>query len=385
VPPLILFSGQLPIVRLDRTFVAVVLAHLLSRAASLTVLTRGRSQVWIDELFDFADVPLRLAASVRLVLGKSDGGITAQRNDGQNERAMLFHHALIVCTVTALVWSALGLSFGVNTELAGTGMAGLWALYNLVLLAAVVFSARRTPEQRQAVRFRATTPVELLDVPANGWLGVTVDLAETGCTLLWPRGLPIGTRVKLRLHLGAQPLDCDGEVMSVSARVQGDWVGHGVRFRFDSSTGVDRLADALYNLTLPEVSTRLAPPPRLVRVTRGLVGRIAGMTRFRAPRYEAYLPIRVQTRDGKEWLATTRDLSHGGLSVISPFAVDPGRVVRVILRSPEGEWTTLATVVRRAALPAADESFRMWRLGLRVDLETDLVQLRHILSVEPAI
>jgi len=54
-------------------------------------------------------------------------------------------------------------------------------------------------------------------------------------------------------------------------------------------------------------------------------------------------------------------------------------------RSPEGEWTTLATVVRRTALPAADENFRMWRLGLRVDLETDLVQLRHILSVEPAI
>jgi PilZ domain-containing protein len=341
--------------------------------------------VWIDELFDFADVPLRLAASVRFVLGKSNGRITGQRNGGQDERAMLFHRALIVCTVTALVWSALGLAFGVNTELAGTGMAGLWALYNLVLLAAVVFSARRTPEQRQAVRFRARTPVELLDVPANGWLGVTVDLAETGCTLLWPRGLPIGTRVKLRLHLGAQQLDCDGEVMSVSARVQGDWVGHGVRFRFDRSTGVDRLADALYNLTLPEVSTRLAQPPRLVRVTRALLGRIAGMTRFRAPRYEAYLPIRVQTRDGKEWFATTRDLSHGGLSVISPFAVDPGRVVRVILRSPEGEWTTLATVVRRTALPAADENFRMWRLGLRVDLETDLVQLRHILSVEPAL
>jgi len=381
-PPLVLFSGRLPIAHLDRTFAAVFVAHLLSLAVSVKVLTHGRSLLWMDELFHLSNIPLLLEAPARFVFGTRRSGIAGKRNGDHDGRAILLHYARIGCTVIALVWGALGLAFGVNADLAGTGLAGLWALHNLVLLAIVVSSAGRTPEPRQAVRFHVTTPVELLDVPANGWLGVTADLAETGCTLLWPRGLPIGPRLKLRLHLGAQPLDCDGEVVSVSARVQGDWVGHAIRFQFDCKTGVDRLADALYNLTVPEASTRPTETSRMIRAARTTLGRIAGVTRFRAPRYEAHLPIRAQTR---EWLATTRDFSHGGLSVFSPSAVDPGRVVRVILRSPEGEWSSLATVVRRTALPAADEHFRMWLLGLRVDLETDLVRLRHILSVESAL
>ena len=48
-------------------------------------------------------------------------------------------------------------------------------------------------------------------MPANGRLGVTLDLAETGCTLLWPGPLAVGRRLKLRLHLGPRALDCDAE------------------------------------------------------------------------------------------------------------------------------------------------------------------------------
>ncbi len=281
-PPLILLGGRLPIAHLDRTFVAVFVAHLLSLTVSLKVLTRGRSPLWMDELFHLSNIPLLLAVSARFVSGTRRSGISGKRKDDHDGRAMLLHHALIVCTVTALIWGALELAFGVTADLAGTGMAGLWALYNLVLLAIVVSSAGRTPAQRQAVRFHVTTPVELLDVPANGWLGVTADLAETGCTLLWPRGLPIGARVKLRLHLGADQLDCDGDVMSVSARVPGDWVGHGVRFRFDGKTGVDRLADALYSLSAPEVSTRLTPD--VAHESRGARGARPDRRRDAVPR-----------------------------------------------------------------------------------------------------
>ena len=115
-------------------------------------------------------------------------------------------------------------------------------------------------QKRQAVRFRASVPVELLDLPANGWLGVTLDLAETGCTLLWPRRLAVGTRLKLRLHLGAESLECDGEIASVQNRVGSDWMAHGVCFRFHPREDVDRLADALYNMAVPEIFARLTRP-----------------------------------------------------------------------------------------------------------------------------
>jgi hypothetical protein len=211
---------------------------------------------------------------------------------------------------------------------------------------------------------------------------VTLDLAETGCTLLWPRRLMVGTRLRLRLHLGPQLLDCDGEVVSSHDRIRSEWVGHGIRFHLTGPDAVDRLADALYNMAVPEIFTRLTRPSWAVRMARAVSSRLLGSTRFRAPRYEAFLPLRVQTRDGEEWLATTRDLSQGGLSLVSSRHVAPGRLVRIILRSPDGEWSSLATVVRATPMPGADESLRTWLVGLRIDGHADVVGLRHILSAE---
>ena len=71
-----------------------------------------------------------------------------------------------------------------------------------------------------------------------------------------------------------------------------------------------------------------------------------------------------------------------GLSLVSPYAVEPGRVLRLILRSPEGEWSSLATVARSTRMPGAGESTSSWLLGLRVDGQRDVVGLRQILSAE---
>jgi hypothetical protein len=56
--------------------------------------------------------------------------------------------------------------------------------------------------------------------------------------------------------------------------------------------------------------------------------------------------------------------------------------VRLILRSPEGEWSSLATVVRSTRMPGAGGSTETWLLGLRLDGQHDVVGLRHILSAE---
>jgi hypothetical protein len=155
-----------------------------------------------------------------------------------------------------------------------------------------------------------------------------------------------------------------------------------LNMRYPHRTVVDRLADALYNLAVPEIFARLTRPPRVVRTTHAVLSRLSGSTRFRAPRCEAYLPMRVQTRDGEEWLATTRDLSQGGLSLVSARAVEADRVVRLILRSPEGEWSSVATGVRNTPIPGADQSLRTWLPGVRVDGQADLIELRHMLSAE---
>jgi len=384
-PPLILFTGQFPIAQFDRTFVLMYLAHLATLVGSYKLLARGTGRLFMDELFNMANFYTLLVASARFLIGRraSRFVVTSKRGgEGRDDRAALPHYALAGFTVLALVWSGLGLGFGVTEDVVGAGVATFWALYNLTLMLMVATFARRPSQKRQAVRFRASVPVELLDVPANGWLGVTLDLAESGCTLLWPRRLMLGTRLRLRLHLGPRPLDCDGEVVSSHDRVRSEWVGHGIRFHLTGPDAVDRLADALYNMAVPEILTRLTRPSWAVRVTRAISSRLLGSTKFRAPRYEAFLPMRVQTRDGEEWLATTRDLSQGGLSLVSSRHVPPGRLVRLILRSPDGEWSSLATVVRAMPMPGADDSLRTWLVGMRIDGHADVVGLRHILSAE---
>jgi cellulose synthase (UDP-forming) len=384
-PPMILFTGHFPIANFDRRFVAIYLLHLASLVGSYKLLARGTGRLLMDELFNMANFYTLIMAVWRFLSGRRPSRfvVTSKRGgEGGNGLAVLPHYLLIAFTALALVWSALGLGFGVTEDLVGAGVAAFWALYNLALMLIVVSFARRPAQRRQAVRFRASVPVELLDVPTHGWLGVTLDLAERGCTVLWPRRLPVGARVRLRLHLGSQPLECDGEVVSVHERVRTDWVGHGVRFHFGTSQPVDCLADAIYNMAVPEIFTRLTQPSRPVRAFRAWSGRILGGMRLRSPRYEAYLPLRLQLREGAEFLATTRDLSRGGLSIVSPRPLTTGTMVRVILRSPEGEWTSLGTVVRAVAMPGADDTLRTWLLGLRLDGEADVVGLRHILSAE---
>ena len=40
--------------------------------------------------------------------------------------------------------------------------------------------------------------------------------------------------------------------------MRSEWAAYGVRFHFAEQEGVDRLADALYNMAVPEIFTRLA-------------------------------------------------------------------------------------------------------------------------------
>lgn len=383
-PPIILFTGQFPIANFDRTFVAIYAAHLVSLVGSYKMLSRGTGRIVMDEIFNMANFYTLLVAAKRFVFGRRAGGfvVTSKRGEAEGaERAVLPQYVLIGLTVTSLVWSTLGLGFGVTDDVVGAGIATFWALYNLALMLVVVGLATRPVQKRRAVRFRASVPIELLDVPANGRLAVSLDLSEGGCTLLWPGDLAVGARLRLRVHLGPGAVDCDGRVMSVHPRQRGGWVGYGMQFDQLSPENTDRLADAIYNMAVPEIFARLSRPSMPVRMAKRLVGRLTGRLRARADRHDACLPIRVQSSGG-EFLATTRNLGEGGLNLISPRPMAAGSIVRLILRSPEGEWSSPATVVRSRPIESAVPDLRTWQVGLRVDGHTNAVGLRHVLIPE---
>jgi hypothetical protein len=339
----------------------------------------------MDELFNMANFFTLLVASLRLVVGRhaSTFVVTSKRGgDAGQERAVIPHYVLIGFTILALAWSALGLGFGVSDDVVGAGVAAFWSTYNMVLMMAVVGFARRPIQKRGAVRFKTSLPVELLSAPSHGWLAVTQDLSETGCTLLWPGRVEKGTHLRLRLHLGPQSLECDGEVMAVYGRVGGDWTRHGVRFRFDHPLDGDRVADAIYNMAVPEIFTRFSHDSLVLHAWREAVGSLLGLVRRRG-RQEAFLPLRVQTSHG-EFLATTHDLGQQGLSLVSPEPLVEGQAVRVLLRSSDGEWVSQAVVARSRPMTGAIAALQTWVVDLRIDQDTELRTLSHLLQGQEA-
>ncbi len=384
-PPLILFTGQLPILRFDRQFLLFYGAHLLSLIVSYKVLSRDTGRLLMDELFNMANCFTLLIASKRFPFGRGEGKFVVTSKwggEGREDRVVMPHAALMVVSILALVWSALGLGFGVTEDVVGGGVAAFWALYNLVLMAVVVGFALRPIQKRQSVRFRTAVPVELEDDRSGSVVGVTLDVSEGGCSLLWPQTIPVGSRVRVRLHFGPKIVTCVGEVRSLKGRPSDRWVGHRIEFQHAEQATVDQLADAIYNTTVPEIFTRLSQRSWFVRQWTHLVATIRRNTGARAVRREAYLPVRVTDVTG-EFLATTRDVGTTGLSLISPKALEVGAEVSLHLAAGGLEWRSIATVKRVVAVASARPEFATWHLGLQL-VRSDAIALDRLLLEEAA-
>lgn len=365
-PPLILFTGQFPIVRFDRQFLAFYLAHVVSLVVSYKILSRGTGRIVMDELFNMANFFTLLVAAKRFLVGRGEAKfvVTSKRGGDQNDLVVLPQYVLIGLTLLSLTWSLLGLGFGVSEDIVGAGVAAFWSFYNLALMVAVVGLALRPLQKRQAVRFRAAVPVEVL-ADGDERLGVTLDVAEGGCTLLSPQPLPAGTALRLRLHFGAQAVECAGTVRTCQGRRSG-WAASGVQFNHADLRTVDRLADAIYNMTVPEIFSHLSQPSWAVRQWRYLTMRVRGGLRLRAVRHETYLPVRVTDQSG-EFFATTRDLSASGLSLVAPRAIAVGSRVTMVMVSGAESWTSVATVIRCTPVTAPSPEFSTCQIALRVD------------------
>lgn len=382
-PPLMLFTGQFPIVRFDRQFFAFYLVHVVSLVVSYKILSRGTGRILMDELFNMANFFTLLVAAKRFLFGRGESKfvVTSKRGGDQDDRVVLPQYVLIGITLMSLVWSLLGLGFGVSEDVFGASIAAFWSFYNLALMLAVVGLALRPTQKRQAVRFRAAVPVEVL-AGGDGGLGVTLDISEGGCTLLLPQPLPVGTALRLRLSFGAQTLECGGTVRTMHKGRRSGWAASGVQFHTDVRTA-DRLADAIYNMTVPEIFAHLSQPSWAARQWRYLSMRVRGGLRSRAARHEAYLPVRIIDQSG-ELLATTRDLSASGLSLVAPRSIAVGSRVTVVMSSSgRDSWTSAATVVRCAPVTAPRPEFSTFQLALRADA-ADGRDLAVMLSTEAA-
>ena len=196
--------------------------------------SRGRGRLLMDEFFNMLNTFTLLQALWRFAMqGRKTGAfvVTSKKGGGTSTSAVLPHFVMLAGSLLAINWSLLGLGFGVSEDRFGAGIAIFWTLYNMALVVGVIRLALRPSQKRDTSRFRAsfaaTTPATTT-TPLR--VGVTADLSEGGCRLLWPERLKETGIHRVALHLPAGVVHLDAAVISRHPLTRDGWYPHGVCF-----------------------------------------------------------------------------------------------------------------------------------------------------------
>ena len=367
-PPWMLFTGTFPIANFDRTFVLIYLAFLGTLVASYRIVSRGKGRLLMDELFNMVSFFTLIRAVKRAVIGRGKPGrfeVTSKRGSGSRDlTAVLPHLTLLGFSELAVSWSLMGLGFGVTDDVRGAATAIFWTLYNATLMAIVLKIGTRPAEKRAGSRYRSNFAVESLD---SGRLGVTADISEKGCSLLWPVPLTVGQQFRARVHFGPRTADWTIEVAGDQRSQADGWHRYGVRFLNLTSADVDLINDVVFSVVVPDLFATLIEPAWTVRLWRRIKLALASAGRARAPRQVVRVPTRIRHGAGTI-VATVRDLSATGLAVQSATALPVGAQVAVTMVAPDRAWQGDATVARCEARTSR-EGFNTWILGLQFTSE----------------
>jgi cellulose synthase (UDP-forming) len=373
-PPWMRISGTFPIAHFDRTFLAVYLGFLASLIVSYQVASRGKGRLLLDELFNMVSFFTLVRAVKRVLIGRGKPAkfeVTPKGGSGARDtRPIMPHVTLLLLSLLAITWSLLGLGFGVSDDAFGAGTAIFWTLYNVTLMLAVLRIGGRPAEKRAGCRFRANFAVEEpAERGGSGALGVTADISDRGCSLLWPSPLTPGDQVPLRVHFGSRSVDWTGAVMSAQGRQGDGWHRYGVQFLHSTQADVDLINDSVFSLVVPELFQTLSQPVWLTRQWRRTSGWLTQQSRSRARRQAVRVPVRVRYGGGS-FVATARDLSTSGVSVAAPRPIPAGTNVELSMFVPGHAWHGTVSVARCVARPSR-AGFDTWMLGLHFEEQQD--------------
>lgn len=386
-PPWILFTGTFPIANYDSTFLAIYLSFLAMLIFSYQVASRGTGRLLMDELFNMVSCFTLIRALKRVLFGRGKPSrfeVTAKRGSGAQDAGPVLPHAVLISfSLLAILWSALGIGFGITEDRFGAGTAIFWTVYNLTLLAIVVRIGTRPAEKRGACRFRAHFAVESRgEATDEAPLGLTADISDNGCALLWPEAIPCGSRLPVRVHFGSRMVDWTAEVVSLKGMQRDGWYRYGVRFVDLAPADVDLISDSVFSLVVPDLFATLSQPSRIARGLRQLAMRVSGRARSRSRRQILPVPVRIRHFAGS-FVTTTRDISTSGLSVSSPVPIPAGTRLEISMFAPGRTLHREVTVARCLARPSRP-GFDTWLLGVRFEQFEDSAEIEAFTREEAA-
>ena len=385
-PPWMLFTGSFPIANYNLEFLAVYLTFLTTLIVSYHVASRGEGRLLLDELYNMVSCFTLIRAIKRVLFGRgkpSKFEVTAKRGNGAWDAGPILPHAVLMSfSLLAIAWSGLGVGFGITDDVFGAGTAMFWTFYNLVLLSIVFKMGTRPAEKRGTCRFRAHFAVEATGGARPGTVGVTADISDGGCALLWPESLKTGARLPVRVHFGSRAVDWTAEVLSDQGVQEHGWHRYGVSFAGLTQADVDLINDSMFSIVVPELFSTLTDPSPLVLAGRQLSRRLRGVARARSQRQVVPVPVRVQL-DGSTFVVTTRDVSASGLGVTAPMAIPVGARLQISMCVPGRTLQREVSVARCVHRPSRS-GFDTWLLGLHFQQPQEVAEIEAFRQLEAA-
>lgn len=375
-PPWMLFSGTFPIAPFDATIVSLYLLNMAALVVTYKLVSRGRGRILMDELFSMLNTFTLLQAFTRLIVdGRRMGAfvVTDKKGGGSGALHVLPHYILLGFSVLAINWSVMGLGFGVSDDVVGAGIGIFWTLYNMALVVGVVRMAQRPPQKRDTTRFRAQFPVSQPSAPGAERVGMTIDISEGGCRLLWPEALDEGTTLSFDLHVLGDSIRVDGQVMTRLPDAAEGWHTYGVRFVDLPQASVDAIVDAIFDGVVPELLDGLRAPSWLVRQWQALRRHWSPALRTRALRHRTGRPARLDT-GVYTLMVITRTISDSGVSIVSPYEIPVGTAVTLDVTSPSGALARHGVVARVRAINERGRRNGAWDIGVHFIANADAVR-----------
>ena len=350
-PPIVLFTGVLPMQALDITYLMHFVPYYALSLFAYNEMGRGYAGYLLLEQFSMGKFVTYLQSFFSLLLPRRARQFKVTP---KGERATA-QNALLAPQMLVAGGSILGIIFALWMLLAGRrsdefiiAVNSLWALFNSGLALAIILYARTKIEQRRGdFRLLDAVPVRVSwseGTRSMGRLAVADDATETGLSIVSLGDIPKNHDLAIELELPRVTVRASGHVKHAkTAAVGSDVIGRfGVAVT--GVTGeVDRFSRYLRESAvvkfLAEYSTRYRTylDKRLTKEPEH---------RERARRLPAHLPASISAGGKQSSLGAIRNVSDTGMLLVSRDKLEEGDRIAAEIVFRDGAATLRGIVVR---------------------------------------
>jgi len=386
-PPIVLFSGILPMQALDITYLLHFIPYYAIALFAYNEMGRGYAGYLLLEQFSMGKFVTYLQSFLSLFLPRRARRftVTPKGERPATSRALLAPQLLVA------VGSLLGIAFALWMLLAGRrsdefiiAVNSLWALFNSGLAIAIIIYARsKFAQHRGDFRVFDAVPVDVSwaeGAATTRRRAVAEDVTETGLTLVAVGEIPENRNLSLEVELPGETVRLAGTVKNARTAAAGsDVVGRfgvalaGAKGQLDTLSRY--LRESAVSKFLADYSTRYETyiDKRLSREPEH---------RERAARHSAYLPAAITVDTGRPLAGAIRNVSETGMLIASRQKLSASDRVVVDVPLGKGSETLRGIVVR--AVERGSAEFPEWLAGVMFD-GTSAAAIQRVVAIAGAL